>query len=157
MDLRRQFRRGFGELCEAAVQCLQKGDKLMLFGNGVNADDAQHIATEPTVRLRNDRQELAAPVLITDGLALTAVDNDLGIERTFSRQIEALAKPGDAAIRISTFGTSANCSRACRPPRRATASRRAPRGAAAARWRAWSRDGCACPRRCRQGSRKCTF
>lgn len=80
----------------------------MLFGNGVNADDAQHIATEPTVRLRNDRQELAAPVLITDGLALTAVDNDLGIERTFSRQIEALAKPGDAAIRISTFGTSAN-------------------------------------------------
>jgi D-sedoheptulose 7-phosphate isomerase len=80
----------------------------MFFGNGGSAADAQHIATELTIRYKRDRVAIAAIALTTDTSALTAAANDLGFERVFSRQIEALGKPGDVAIGISTSGKSAN-------------------------------------------------
>ena len=91
--------------CEAS---LRQGGKLMFFGNGGSAADAQHLATEFTVRYRRDRAPLAALALTTDSSALTAAGNDLGFERVFSRQIEALGRPGDVAIGITTSGRSAN-------------------------------------------------
>jgi D-sedoheptulose 7-phosphate isomerase len=80
----------------------------MFFGNGGSAADAQHLATELTVRYKSDRAAIAAIALTTDSSALTAAGNDLGFERVFARQIEALGKPGDVAIAISTSGKSAN-------------------------------------------------
>src|SRR6185312_10941210 len=81
---------------------------LMLFGNGGSAADAQHLATELTIRYKSDRAAIGAIALTTDSSTLTAAGNDLGFERIFARQIEALGKPGDVAIAISTSGKSAN-------------------------------------------------
>ena len=80
----------------------------MFFGNGGSAADAQHLATELTVRYKANRAAIAALALTTDTSALTAAGNDLGFERVFARQIEALGKPGDVAIAISTSGKSPN-------------------------------------------------
>jgi D-sedoheptulose 7-phosphate isomerase len=80
----------------------------MIFGNGGSAADAQHLATELTIRYKSDRAAIAAIALTTDSSALTAAGNDLGFERIFARQIEALGKAGDVAIAISTSGKSAN-------------------------------------------------
>ena len=80
----------------------------MFFGNGGSAADAQHLATELTVRYKTDRAAIAALALTTDTSALTAIANDFGYDMLFSRQIEALAKPGDVAIGISTSGESEN-------------------------------------------------
>jgi len=98
----------FARLVQAAVGTLAGGGKLLLFGNGGSAGDAQHIATELTVRYVTDRRALAAIALTTDSSALTAIGNDLGFERVFARQIEALGRPGDLALGISTSGRSAN-------------------------------------------------
>ena len=75
---------------------------------GGSAADAQHLATELTVRYKSNRAAIAAIALTTDSSALTAAGNDLGFERIFARQIEALGRPGDVAIGISTSGTSPN-------------------------------------------------
>jgi D-sedoheptulose 7-phosphate isomerase len=80
----------------------------MFFGNGGSAADAQHLATELTIRYKKNRAAIAAIALTTDSSALTAAGNDLGFEQIFARQIEALGKPGDVAIGISTSGTSPN-------------------------------------------------
>jgi D-sedoheptulose 7-phosphate isomerase len=80
----------------------------MFFGNGGSAADAQHLATELTIRYKANRAALAAIALTTDTSALTAAGNDFGFERIFARQIEALGKPGDVAIAISTSGKSPN-------------------------------------------------
>jgi D-sedoheptulose 7-phosphate isomerase len=80
----------------------------MFFGNGGSAADAQHLATELTIRYKTDRAAIAALALTTDTSALTAAGNDLGFDRVFARQIEALGRPGDVAIAISTSGTSPN-------------------------------------------------
>ena len=80
----------------------------MFFGNGGSAADAQHLATELTVRYKTDRAAIAALALTTDTSALTAAGNDLGFEQIFARQIEALGRPGDVAIAISTSGKSPN-------------------------------------------------
>ena len=80
----------------------------MFFGNGGSASDAQHLATELTVRYIQDRPAIAAIALTTDGSALTAAGNDLGFDKLFSRQIEALGRPGDVAIGMSTSGRSPN-------------------------------------------------
>jgi D-sedoheptulose 7-phosphate isomerase len=85
---------------------LRDHGKLFLFGNGGSAADAQHLAAEFTVRLVKDRRALAAIALTTDTSALTACGNDLGFDRIFSRQIEALGRPGDVALGISTSGNS---------------------------------------------------
>jgi len=98
----------FADLVGACVASLRNGGKLMLFGNGGSAADAQHLATELTIRYKADRAALAALALTTDTSALTAAGNDFGFERIFARQIEALGRPGDVAIAISTSGKSAN-------------------------------------------------
>jgi len=98
----------FAGLTGACVKSLRAGGKLMFFGNGGSAADAQHLATELAVRYKGDRAAIAAVALTTDSSALTATANDLGFERVFARQVEALGKPGDVAIGISTSGKSPN-------------------------------------------------
>lgn len=93
------------DICQRAVRA---GNKLMFFGNGGSASDAQHLAAELTVRFAKDRPAIAALALTADSTALTAAGNDLGFERVFARQIEALARKGDVAIGISTSGNSEN-------------------------------------------------
>src|SRR5450432_3108042 len=92
----------------ACVTSIRAGGKLMFFGNGGSAGDAQHLATELTVRYKKDRAAIAAIALTTDTSTLTAAGNDLGFEQIFARQIEALGRPGDVAIAISTSGKSPN-------------------------------------------------
>jgi len=98
----------FAGLVGACVNSIRGGGKLMFFGNGGSAADAQHLATELTIRYKTDRAAIAAIALTTDTSALTAAGNDLGFEKIFARQIEALGRPGDVAIAISTSGTSPN-------------------------------------------------
>ena len=107
----------FAALTGACVASLKGGGKLMFFGNGGSAADAQHLATELTVRYKADRAAIAAIALTTDTSALTAAGNDIGFERIFSRQIEALGRPGDVAIGISTSGKSPNVAAALRQAR----------------------------------------
>ncbi len=98
----------FAGLVGACVKSIRGGGKLVFFGNGGSAADAQHLATELIVRYKTDRAAIAALALNTDGSALTAAGNDLGFERIFARQIEALGRPGDVAIALSTSGKSPN-------------------------------------------------
>ena len=98
----------FQALVDVCATSLAAGGKLLFFGNGGSAADAQHLATELAVRYVGDRPAIAAMALTTDTSALTAIGNDLGFERLFSRQIEALGRAGDVAIGISTSGNSAN-------------------------------------------------
>ena len=90
------------------IGCLKDGKKILLFGNGGSAADAQHIAAELVGRYKTERKGLAAIALTTDTSALTAIGNDYGYDRVFDRQVEALANTGDLAIGISTGGSSAN-------------------------------------------------
>jgi D-sedoheptulose 7-phosphate isomerase len=90
------------------VNALSRGNKLLIFGNGGSASDAQHIAAELVGRFVKDRVALPAIALTTDTSILTADSNDYGYENVFSRQIEALSKPGDVVIGISTSGNSPN-------------------------------------------------
>jgi len=103
---------------EAVVQALKGGGKVMLFGNGGSAAQAQHAAAELTGRYRRERRALAAIALTTDTSALTAIGNDYGIERVFERQLEALARPGDVAVALSTSGRSPNVLRAVEAAKR---------------------------------------
>lgn len=98
----------FSQWVEVAAAALGKGRKLLFFGNGGSAADAQHLATELTVRYKNNRKAIAALALTTDTSALTAIGNDFGFEHLFSRQIEAIGREGDIAIGISTSGKSPN-------------------------------------------------
>lgn len=107
----------FAKLVQACVQSLRSGGKLMLFGNGGSAADAQHLATELTVRYKADRAAIAALALTTDTSALTAIGNDLGFDKVFARQIAALGRAGDVAIGISTSGKSPNVLAALRQAR----------------------------------------
>ena len=90
------------------ISCLKSGGKILLFGNGGSAGDAQHIAAELVGRYMTERKGLAAIALTTDTSILTSIGNDYGYEEIFSRQIEALAKPEDVVIGISTGGSSKN-------------------------------------------------
>ena len=102
------LRAAFCQLVEQAEISVRSGGKLLFFGNGGSAADAQHLATELTVRYRDDRVPIAALALTTDTSALTAISNDFNFDQIFSRQLRALGKPGDLAIGISTSGISAN-------------------------------------------------
>jgi len=102
----------FSKLVSDCLSAIQRGNKLLIFGNGGSASDAQHIATELTVRFEKDRSAIAAVALTTDTSTLTAIGNDFGFENLFSRQIEALCVQGDVAIGISTSGNSENVIRA---------------------------------------------
>ena len=99
-------------LTNACIQSIQKGGKILFFGNGGSASDSQHLATELTIRYKSDRDPIAAISLSTDTSAITAGGNDIGFDNIFARQIEALGKPGDVAIGISTSGNSENVIRA---------------------------------------------
>jgi len=90
------------------LDCLKNGNKILLFGNGGSAADAQHIAAELVGRYKTERKGLAAIALTTDTSALTAISNDFGYDCVFDRQVESLANSGDVAIGISTGGSSAN-------------------------------------------------
>jgi D-sedoheptulose 7-phosphate isomerase len=104
------------EALERAIElvggALAAGRKLLLFGNGGSAADAQHIAAELVGRFLADRRPLPAIALTTDTSALTAIANDYGYDQVFARQVRALAAPGDVALAISTSGRSPSVLRA---------------------------------------------
>lgn len=93
---------------EKIIQALETGAKVLWMGNGGSAAEAQHMAAELMVRYVINRQPLASVALTTDTSLLTAHSNDFEFETLFSRQIQALAQPGDVVIGMSTSGTSAN-------------------------------------------------
>ena len=90
------------------IDCLNNGNKILIFGNGGSAADAQHIAAEIVGRYKVERKGLPAIALTTDTSAITAIANDFGYTHVFDRQIEALAHKGDVLIGISTSGSSVN-------------------------------------------------
>ena len=87
---------------------MRAGGKLLFFGNGGSAADAQHLAAEFVGRFVRERAGLPAIALTTDSSILTAVGNDYGFDQIFARQVQALGRPGDVAIAISTSGNSPN-------------------------------------------------
>lgn len=111
------LREPFARMLALWTAAIRAGGKILFFGNGGSAADAQHLATELVVRYSADRPAIAAIALTTDSSALTAGANDLGFERVFARQIEALGRPGDVAVGISTSGRSANVIEALRTAR----------------------------------------
>jgi D-sedoheptulose 7-phosphate isomerase len=100
------------KVSELLVGAFQKGNKVLLFGNGGSAADAQHIAAEFVGRFAFNRPALPALALNVNTSCVTAIGNDYGFDLVFSRQIEALARPGDVAVGISTSGQSRNVIRA---------------------------------------------
>ncbi|OKS86934.1 D-sedoheptulose 7-phosphate isomerase [Mucilaginibacter polytrichastri] len=100
------------QACQIVINCINNGRKVLLFGNGGSAADAQHIAAEFTGRFVKERRSLPAIALTTDTSALTAIGNDYGFERVFERQVEGLSVAGDVLIGISTSGNSPNVVRA---------------------------------------------
>src|SRR5207253_5962296 len=92
---------------------LRRSGKLLVFGNGGSAADAQHIAGELVNRFLLQRRALPAIALTTDGGVLTCIANDAGFENVFARQIEALGQAGDICLAISTSGESSNVVAAC--------------------------------------------
>lgn len=98
----------FARLLDICATSVGNGGKILFFGNGGSAADAQHLATELTVRYVKDRKPIPAIALTTDTSALTAIGNDMGFDHLFARQIEALGQSGDVAIGISTSGQSKN-------------------------------------------------
>lgn len=114
---RKLLERGVGPMLEAACamrDCLAAGNKILLCGNGGSAADAQHISAELVSVLSQDfpRPGLAAIALTTDTSVLTASANDFGFAGVFERQVQALGRPGDLVIGISTSGNSENVVRA---------------------------------------------
>jgi D-sedoheptulose 7-phosphate isomerase len=97
---------------EKSAAALRNGGKLVFFGNGGSAADAQHLAAELVVRLRTDRRSLAALALTANPSVLTAAGNDYGFEQIFSRQVESLLSPADVLVALSTSGASPNVLRA---------------------------------------------
>ncbi|MGH2611477.1 MAG: D-sedoheptulose-7-phosphate isomerase [Rhabdochlamydiaceae bacterium] len=93
---------------EIIIKCLRNGNKIILFGNGGSAADAQHMAAEFIGRYLHERQSLPAISLTTDSSILTAVGNDYGFDEVFARQCKSLVKKGDVIIAISTSGNSKN-------------------------------------------------
>ena len=94
------------------IDCLASGGRIFWLGNGGSAADSQHLASELVGRFERDRPGLASLALTTDSSALTAIGNDYGFDQIFARQVEALCRPGDLVIGISTSGNSPNVLRA---------------------------------------------
>ncbi len=111
LDALREDRGVQSVIADAASLCanaLKQDGRIFLAGNGGSAADAQHIAAELVVRFAKDRPGMAAMALTTDASIMTAASNDYGYEKVFARQIEALSRPGDVFIGITTSGSSAN-------------------------------------------------
>jgi D-sedoheptulose 7-phosphate isomerase len=104
----RQSSQAIAGLVQSLRAALAGGAKVLIFGNGGSAADAQHFACELVGRFMRDRRALPAVALTTDTSILTAIANDFGFDQVFARQVEALGRPGDVAIGISTSGRSAN-------------------------------------------------
>ncbi len=102
----------FERLVAACAEAVRGGHKIVFFGNGGSAADAQHLAAELVVRYKRDRAPIKAIALTTDTSALTAIGNDFGFDDLFVRQVRALLGGGDVAIGISTSGNSENVIRA---------------------------------------------
>jgi D-sedoheptulose 7-phosphate isomerase len=119
---KRQFLRAnigtLAEVIDVIVEALRSGQKILLFGNGGSAADAQHIAAEFVGRFKMERPPLPAIALTTDTSALTAISNDYGYARVFAKQVQALGKRGDVALAFSTSGNAANVLHAVRACRR---------------------------------------
>lgn len=98
----------FARLVSLAEASLRSGGKIVFFGNGGSAADAQHLATELTVRYTSNRVPIAAIALSTDTSALTAIGNDMGFDLVFARQLQAVGRAGDVALGITTSGRSRN-------------------------------------------------
>ena len=98
----------FLRVVEICFKAIKKKNKIIFFGNGGSAADAQHLSTELTVRFSKNRKPISALSLVTDTSSLSAIGNDFGFDFIFSRQIEAIGKKGDVAIGISTSGKSKN-------------------------------------------------
>lgn len=96
------------QLADQIERCFAEGGKLIFMGNGGSAADSQHLAAEFVVRYKAERRPLAAIALTVDTSILTAHSNDYSFDSVFTRQIEALAKPEDLIIGISTSGNSVN-------------------------------------------------
>jgi D-sedoheptulose 7-phosphate isomerase len=110
-----------GQVAAAArllASTLKVGGKILLFGNGGSAADAQHLAAEFVNRFRIERPPLAALALTTDTSILTSIANDYDFLEVFAKQVRALGRPGDAALGLSTSGNSANVVRALEVARR---------------------------------------
>lgn len=108
----------FAALLAACTQSITSGGKIMLCGNGGSAADAQHLATELTVRFSKNRAPIAAIALTTDTSALTAIGNDYDFSHLFSRQVEALCQPNDVLLGITTSGNSDNVIKALEAAKR---------------------------------------
>ena len=104
----RALKSDFIRLAEISEAAINGGNKLVFFGNGGSAGDAQHLATELVCRYKVNRKALPAIAFTTDTSLLTAAANDFGYETVFSRQVEALCRPGDVAIALSGSGNSPN-------------------------------------------------
>tara|TARA_B100000963_G_scaffold186841_2_gene162497 strand:- start:1529 stop:2137 length:609 start_codon:yes stop_codon:yes gene_type:complete len=98
----------FLDIIQICYKSIKSKNKLIFFGNGGSASDAQHLSTELTVRFSKNRKAIPALSLVTDTSAISAISNDFGFEYLFSRQLEALGKKGDVAIGITTSGNSKN-------------------------------------------------
>jgi D-sedoheptulose 7-phosphate isomerase len=114
-DAARLHERAAGESVEAVVaaadvmlEAFGRGGRVLIFGNGGSAADAQHFACELVGRFLRERRALPAMALTADTTQVTAIANDYGFDRVFVRQIEAYGRPGDVAVGISTSGASAN-------------------------------------------------
>lgn len=112
VDLKLRFGQKYGEtlsqVIKLIVEAFKAGNKLLLFGNGGSAADAQHLAAEFINRYLIERPPLPAIALTTDTSVLTSISNDYSFQDVFVKQIKALGKAGDVAIGISTSGASAN-------------------------------------------------
>ncbi len=98
----------FKKFIELIIKTLKKGNKIILFGNGGSASDAQHIAAELIVKYKKKRRSIPAISLSTDTSSLTAIGNDFSFDEIFSRQLESIGNTGDIAIGISTSCKSKN-------------------------------------------------
>jgi D-sedoheptulose 7-phosphate isomerase len=105
--LRNQIDQIFG-IAQLMIDCLKKGGKVIVFGNGGSASDSQHIAAELVGRFKKDRSALAGIALTTNTSILTSLANDYGYDVVFSRQVEALGKKNDVVLGISTSGKAKN-------------------------------------------------
>jgi D-sedoheptulose 7-phosphate isomerase len=122
LDVKRRFFEAHAADVERAARIIsdvfKANGKLLVFGNGGSAADAQHIAGELVNRFLQERKALPAISLTTDGGVLTCIANDSGFENIFARQIEALGTKGDVCLAISTSGKSANVVLACEQARK---------------------------------------
>jgi D-sedoheptulose 7-phosphate isomerase len=100
--------KNFDKLCECSLKAIKNGNKIIFFGNGGSAADAQHLAAELVVKYKKKRKAIPAISLSTDTSIITSIGNDFGFKYIFSRQIKALGKKGDIAIAITTSGNSQN-------------------------------------------------